>query len=313
MPSPLAAPQRIAGGAHLGTHVTGWASVRGLQLPFNASRRVAVKGGAGGGEADARAGMLALAALLLAPLYRVRAFALLDGVVVIPLAHLLAAVGAREVHAVALRRRDEAADLLQPLGGEPALPPPALHGKAVRRLLVGPPKLMAAFVGMDPHLDGRGALGQQLGIENQESWVGRAIVIDLGVDPGRPLPAHELGPLEAEFAEADDLGLAADVGNIFFRTGAGRPLGGQQGEQRRHTDGDRRQATEGPAIAPPEIRPPPQSTPSCPSGRTSRHLRRSHGATQPIICVFLVFLKTRALRPTRGAPARHNVQSSGIP
>ena len=43
---------------------------------------------------------------------------------------------AGEVHRVSLGRRDEAADLLEPLRRQPALAPPALHGEAVGRLLV---------------------------------------------------------------------------------------------------------------------------------------------------------------------------------
>src|SRR5262245_37655369 len=77
---------------------------------------------------------------------------LFDGAVGIALAHQLAAVGAGKVHAVALGRRDEPTDLFEALGCQPALPTPALHGKAVGRFLVGSAELMSTLVGVDPQL-----------------------------------------------------------------------------------------------------------------------------------------------------------------
>src|SRR5581483_7473652 len=77
-----------------------------------------------------------------------------DARVDVALAHDLAAVRAGEMHAVALGRGDEAANLLQPLGRQPALAAPALDGEAVGGLLIGPAELVAALVRVDPHLDG---------------------------------------------------------------------------------------------------------------------------------------------------------------
>src|SRR5262249_9083847 len=88
------------------------------------------------------------------------------------LAHVLAPVRAREVHAVALGGRDEPADLLDPVLVEPALPPPALHGKAVGRLLVGSAELVPALVREDPELDRRRHLVDELRIEDQEARIG---------------------------------------------------------------------------------------------------------------------------------------------
>jgi hypothetical protein len=68
------------------------------------------------------------------------------------------------VHAVALGRRDEAADLLQTVGFEPALAAAALDGEAVGGLLVGAAELVAALMGVDPQLD-------RCRDARQEAWI----------------------------------------------------------------------------------------------------------------------------------------------
>jgi len=59
------------------------------------------------------------------------------------------------MHLVALRFRDELADLLQPIGVEPALAASALHGKAIGRLLVWPAELVWRSSPMTYSFDGK--------------------------------------------------------------------------------------------------------------------------------------------------------------
>ena len=72
------------------------------------------------------------------------------GRVGVALAHGLAAVRAGEMHAVALGGGDEAAHLLETLGRQPLLGPPALHGEAIGQLLVRATELVPAFMRVDP-------------------------------------------------------------------------------------------------------------------------------------------------------------------
>src|SRR5581483_714074 len=164
-----------------------------------------------------------------------RPAALFDVRIDIALAHDLAAVRAREVHGVALGRGDEAADLLQTVGREPSLAAAALHGKAIRRLLVGTAELVAALVRVDPHLDRRRDLVEQLGVEDQEARIGGAVVIEVVVEDRGPLPAQQPLPVEPQIARGDDLGVSADMRNVLLWRGAGlgaRPAGDRQRQGR---------------------------------------------------------------------------------
>src|SRR5262245_50547069 len=76
--------------------------------------------------------------------------ALFDVLVDVALAHGFTAEGAGEMHGVALGRRDEAANLLEPFGRQPALPSPPLHRETIRCLLVGSAELVPALVRIDP-------------------------------------------------------------------------------------------------------------------------------------------------------------------
>src|SRR5215216_2051150 len=89
---------------------------------------------------------------------------LTDAGVGIALAHRLAPVRALEMHAVALGGSDELADLFEAFGRQPALAPAPLHGETVGGLLVGSAELMAALVGVNPHLHRGRDPRQQLGI-----------------------------------------------------------------------------------------------------------------------------------------------------
>jgi len=118
-------------------------------------------------------------------------------------------------------------------------PTASLDGKAVRRLLVGTAELMAAFVCVDPQLHVRGLeLGQQLGVEDEEAGIGRAVVVELIVHHRRPLAAHRPAAIQLQLAPGDDMGVAADVADVFLRCGTGphgRPAAGKQRQRQKRT------------------------------------------------------------------------------
>ena len=70
-------------------------------------------------------------------------------------------------------------------------------------------------------LTGVETLAQQLGIEDEEARIGGAVVVELVVEDGRPLAAQQLAAVELQLAGADELGVAADVGHVLLRRGAG--------------------------------------------------------------------------------------------
>lgn len=125
---------------------------------------------------------------------------LFDGRVGVALAHVFAAMTAGEMHAVAFGGRDETADLFEALWRKPALAPAALHGKAIGGFFVRPAKLVAAFVGKDPLLNGCRNLVEQARVHNEEAWIRRTIVVELVVNDGRSLPAQLFAIVEFEFA-----------------------------------------------------------------------------------------------------------------
>src|SRR3990172_4864824 len=132
------------------------------------------------------------------------------------LAHVLAAVRAREMHTVALGGGNKIADLLEPTRRKPSLAPPALHGEAVGGLLVGAAELVAALVGKNPELHRGRNLGHQARIEDQESRIGGAVIVELTVDHHPALSAHLRLAVELQPPGGQHLRIAADMGGILF-------------------------------------------------------------------------------------------------
>ena len=94
------------------------------------------------------------------------------------------------------------------------------------------------FVRVNPHLHGRSHPRQQLGIEDQEPRIGSAIVVELIVHDGRPLAAHRPLAIQLQCVPRDDMGVAADVADVFLGRGAGlraRPAQGKQRQRQKRT------------------------------------------------------------------------------
>src|SRR5690606_17938565 len=115
--------------------------------------------------------------------------------------HGLAAVRPGQMHARAAGGCNEFAHLLEPFGCQPALTAATLNGKAVCRLLVRPAELMRALVRMNPELYRRRHARQQTRVENQEAWIGRTVIVQLGIEHRRPLAAIEAPVIEDELAD----------------------------------------------------------------------------------------------------------------
>ena len=156
----------------------------------------------------------------------------------VALAHDLAAVRAREMHAVALGRADELADLVEAVRRQPALTAATLDGEAIGRFLVGAAKLVAAFVREDPLLHDRRHLGDQARIENEKTRISGAVVIELAVEHGRTLATGHLAAVQPQFSGLDDLGVTTDMGGVFLRRRTGRThlSTGRDREHGRHAE-----------------------------------------------------------------------------
>lgn len=157
----------------------------------------------------------------------------------VTLAHVIAAVRARKVHAVAFGWRDELADFLDTLRRQPAFTAATLHGKAIRRLFVGSAKLMSALVRVNPHFDGYRNLGHQPRVENQKPGVCSAKIIELAIQHRGPLAARQLTPVKYQLSGRHEPRIAAYVSDVFFRcrwficARHRRSGDGQQGAKRR--------------------------------------------------------------------------------
>src|SRR5690349_15315222 len=197
---------------------------------------------------------------------------LLDLRIDVALAHGLAAVRAREVHAVALGRGDEAANLLEPLGSQPFLAAPALHGEAVRCLLVGPAELVPALMGVDPQLDGRRDLVEELGVEDEEARIRGAVIVEVGVDNRGTLAAYLPPSVELQLPDSHDLGIAAHVRHVLFRGRAG--LGGHPRQRAQH------QGKRNPR-PPPRLPPAKSCAPQVRNALVNPSLQQHHGVFTP--------------------------------
>ncbi len=91
------------------------------------------------------------------------------------------------MHHVAFGRGDEVADFIKTGRRQPAVAAAALNRKAVSGLLIGPTKLVSAFMRENPLLHGCRDTSEQLGVHDQEAGVSGAVVVP-DWDPG-PLGA----------------------------------------------------------------------------------------------------------------------------
>lgn len=124
---------------------------------------------------------------------------------------------AGEMHAVAFRRRDKGADLLEAFGGQPALAATALNGEAVGRLLIRTAELVTAFVCIYPELNRRRDLVQEARVHDQKARIGRAEIVELAIDDRGTLTANLLDAIELQIARREDVCVSTDMGAIFFR------------------------------------------------------------------------------------------------